>query len=898
VALPYDRETLFAEGGTRVLAGEALRAVRFPVGGIGTGTISVAGSGDLVDFEIFNRPAKGRALPFTFVSVWAERPSEAPRLRVARAEPLPPFAGPESDRLRGAGLPHFAEARFSGGYPFCRVELRDDDFPVTVELEAWNPMVPLSVDDSSLPVAILTYSVVNPFYRESDVVLAFSLVNPVGHDWRSPAGLQHASFDGNTVEASQVAAGVRGTMSLLSMTAPSLSSESLNHGSVALGTLARDAETAVYGADTWDETVLLAREHAEHLRVHGRLLPARGDLPTTPGRTCFATVAPRFRLQPHARQSVTFILGWHFPNRENDWNNEAEVKGARLRNQYAVRFSDAAEVVTHTARNLPRLEEQTRAFHRALFATTVPGVLLDAASSQMSILRTTTCMLLESEAGRGEGALFGFEGSGPDRGSFPLNCTHVWNYAQAAAYLFPSLERAGRRMDFLWNLFDDGSMAFRTLVPLGKRLWDWYAAADGQMGTILRLYREWQLSADRDFLAEVYPQAKRAMEHAFVYWDADRDGVIEGEQHTTYDIELYGPNTMVGTLYLGALRAMAEMARALDDVEGARRYGALARRGRAGYERLWNGGYFAQQVPDAGAIVPPPTSGANENQPALRGVSGGDVKHQVGPGCLSDQLLGQWLATQMGLGYLLDPGMVRGALAAVFRNNFRSSFRERVSSDRVYARGRDRGLVVCSWPRGGRPRSPLLYSDETWAGVEYQVAAHLLFEGYAEEALAVVKAARDRHDGERGNPWDDEEAGHHYARSMSSWSLLLAASGFSYAAPLRRIGFAPRFRPHDFSTFFSTGHGWGVFTQQLDAGDLRADLALRFGRLEVEEVQLAAVEGQSDPQRVRALVRDRGASFDVPARIAREGRTLRVMLASPVALSEGGALNLNLRLMG
>jgi hypothetical protein len=161
---------------------------------------------------------------------------------------------------------------------------------------------------------------------------------------------------------------------------------------------------------------------------------------------------------------------------------------------------------------------------------------------------------------------------------------------------------------------------------------------------------------------------------------------------------------------------------------------------------------------------------------------------------------------------------------AIFRHNFKRDFRDHVNCQRTYVLNDEAGLVLCSWPDGGEPDFPFPYSDEVWTGIEYQVAAHLIYEGWLPEALEIVRAVWERHDGVRRNPWDEVECGHHYARSMSSWAVLLALSGVHCDLGRSELRFAPVLDASTvqdtFTTFWSCGRGWGTYTQQRDsAGD-------------------------------------------------------------------------------
>jgi uncharacterized protein (DUF608 family) len=814
--IPFAERELLAQGRVRSFTAEQLGEIAFPLGGIGTGTVSLGGRGELRDWEIFNRPNKGKNLPFTFVALWTRSRNERPVMKVVEAAPLPPFRGAQGYRREQAqGLPHFRGARFTGTYPIAEIEFDDALLPVTVSLTAFTPFIPLETDDSAIPVAIFRYKVTNHTSQPVDAALAFSLLNPVGYDGRALLGSnQFAGFGKNVTRWRKETA-----FTGLEMTSEKYQPDDIHFGSVALVTTHAEvsARTAWEGGAWWDPFQKWFNEYA----ASGRVADTREPKPTDDGWSNYATLAPRFTLEPKQSRQIEFMLAWYFPVRENYWNGQAEVKNAKLRNYYATKFKDAWDVAGYTVANLARLEKGTRAFQQTLLDSTLPSVVIDAVSSQASIIRTNTCLLLEGKQ------FFAFEGTNDDGGCCWMNCTHVWNYEQALAHLFPELERSMRVTDFRVNMRPDDSMAFRTFIPTGKRVWDFKPAADGQMGCVLKLYREWQLSGDAQFLRSLWPDAKRALEFAWKHWDADHDGVMEGEQHNTYDIEFYGPNTMMGTLYLAALLASEKMARAMNDEKSAAEYRRVFESGRVRLDReLYRDGFYVQLIPEPKQAIP---QNIEKDKWLASAVEKGEIKYQVGEGCLSDQLLGQWFAEVVGLGHLLPAEHVRATLLSIYKHNFKHSFYDHANTQRIYAINDEKGLIVCSWPRGKRPSLPMVYVDEVFTGIEYQVAAHLIYEGLVMEGLAITKAIRDRYDGLRRNPWNEVECGSHYARALASWSLLTALSGYHYSAPDARLTFAPRLNQQNFRCLFTTGSAWGSFSQKLSNRATTATLEIVHG---------------------------------------------------------------------
>jgi uncharacterized protein (DUF608 family) len=309
-----------------------------------------------------------------------------------------------------------------------------------------------------------------------------------------------------------------------------------------------------------------------------------------------------------------------------------------------------------------------------------------------------------------------------------------------------------------------------------------------------------------DWLRGMWPSIKKAIEFAWEPggWDADKDGVIEGVQHNTYDVEFYGPTPLCGIFYLGALRAGEEMARAVGDSTSGAEYRRLFESGSRWIDaNLFNGEFYIQKI----RRIP-----KDKIAPNLTGDMGAadteNPEYQVGGGCLLDQLIGQYLADVAGLGPLLSTANIRKTLESIWRYNYKRTLEGHVSLQRTYVLNDEPALMVCDYGKAERPHVPFPYYAESWTGLEYLAAAQLLFAGMTREGVEVVRNTRARYDGERRNPWNEPECGHHYARAMSSWSTLLAASGFRYrgADQAVTIHAAPGFR-----CFWSTATGWGTF---------------------------------------------------------------------------------------
>ncbi|MBN1351485.1 hypothetical protein JXJ21_18860 [candidate division KSB1 bacterium] len=882
----YSPAKLFSDNDIRSFTGSALTEIAFPLGGIGTGNVSLGGRGDLRDWEIFNRPGKGKELPFSFFAIWAKSTEGKAVAKILERKLIPPYKGGfGTPQNQMTGVSRLDEAVFRGEYPFAWIDFEDAALPVKVQLEAWTPFIPLDDHDSSIPVAIFRWRIENPGDEQVDISVAACLFNPIGTDGRDFGGLPGGNLN-EFVETDQL----RG----LRLSSDAIKPEDIRFGTMALTTTWEDldVQTRWYRGGWWDNAHLFWDDFADD----GRVTNCKDAIRSDKHRSDIGDLVLHAQLSPKSSVTLPFFLTWHFPQRENYWNREEAVKGKVMRNYVANHFEDALHAAQYTVENLEKLETLTRRWHKSFFSSTLPDYVLDAVSSQASIIRTNTCLRLA------DGSFFAFEGQGDETGCCPMNCTHVWNYEQTLAHLFPKLERSMRETDFLHNIRDDNSMAFRTLIPLCETRWAFKPAADGQMGCVMKAYREWKFSGDTEWLRKIWQSVKNALEFAWTAkpgWDPNKDGVMEGEQHNTYDIEFYGPNTMMGSLYLGALKAAAEMAEALNEPEKANEYRTIYQNGRKQYdELLWQDDYYIQKVEVMQGLEVPEHLKSPESttscackstpcpkKPALE-KSAIQPKYQYGNGCLSDQLLGQWFAHVVGLDHILDPEHTKTAVHSIFKYNWRNPVGDFSNVQRVYALNDDAGLLLCSWPRGNRPTLPFVYSDEVWTGIEYQVAGHLIYEGWLEQGLKVVKGVRERYDGLRRNPWNEVECGHHYARALASWSVLLALSGYEYDGVKGHLGFAPKLNQENFRCVWTSGAAWGDFYLSQQGSNREIRIEVQFGN---QRLNTFAIEGSADSVQVQ-LDNER-----IDANLTHEKGKCIVHFEKGVEIGEGSELKILLK---
>ncbi|MFC7404758.1 GH116 family glycosyl hydrolase [Georgenia alba] len=585
------------------------------------------------------------------------------------------------------------------------------------------------------------------------------------------------------------------------------------------------------------------------------------------------TVTVAVDLAPGEERTVRFALAWHFPTISG--NRFGYIDGSEnLRRHYGERYADVSAVVADLADRGADLSADTHAFVRTWYDdATLPVWFLERTLSPASTLATGTCLRFH------DGRFYAWEGIYCCDGT----CTHVWNYAQSVARLFPELERDTRERVDLGLSFhaDTGAIDYR-----GEA--DRRVAHDGQCGNVLRTYREHQMSPDGAFLERVWPRVRKATEYLIGH-DGEPDGVLEGAQYNTLDATWYGEIPWITGLYVAALRAAAEMADDVGDAAFASRCRTIAEAGTAYLDTsLWNEEYgYYEHVTD-----PAHAEATSSNR-----------------GCHIDQMFGQTYAHQLGLPRVVDESHARTALESIVRNNHlpdAQSYMEEsgIEGGRTYSTEGEPGTVMCTWPFGGSDIAPgegeptlVAYFNEVWTGQEYQLAAHLFAEGMVGEALTVVHAVHERYSAGSRNPYNEVECSDHYTRAMMSHAAYLAATGYGYHGPRGYLRLAPRLGdPAEVAAAFTVAEGWGLYRQRRTGHQQRSELELRHGRLRLRTFATEVPDRPGNRPAHAEVVDGHGGRRRVDVEdVTVDGAAVTVTLAEEVELSAGQTLVVTVR---
>jgi uncharacterized protein (DUF608 family) len=804
-------------------SGPNLNRVAFPIGGIGAGMVCLEGIGAISHVSLRNQPEVFNE-PCTFAAISVKGMKNGAKVLEGPVPAWKIFGSPGSGNgasRTSFGLPRFESAQFFARFPFGFVTLEDKDIPLEIKITGWSPFVPGDSDNSSLPVGALEYSFKNPTNSAVEAVFSYNAKN-----------FMAKSREGHTIKS------VKNGFVLWEE-----GDEENPHNAGSFAAFLDNDNAVVdhcwFKGGWWDALTLVWNNIKEGILLDNP--PVEGPCP---GASLFLPIS----LKPGEEKNVRLMFAWYVPETDLRTGQDIELGSSSGEDEaaycsenryhvpwYAARFKNINEVVDCWRLTYSKLYENTKLFSDTFYDTSLPDEVKEAVAANLTILKSPTVQRQH------DGRLWCWEGCSDERGCCSGSCTHVWNYAQAIPHLFPDLERSLRETEFLVSQDERGHQVFRSGLPIRPIQHTFHAASDGQLGGIMKAYREWRISGDSSWLEKMWPKIKKSLEYCIITWDPRGRGVLEEPHHNTYDIEYWGPDGHCSSFYLGALRAAIRMGEALND--DVSKYEDLLNKGIKFFEtELFNGEYFYQLITTEGldAKFEPLDFSANGKGYAqiIDKLNREGPKYQYGKGCLSDGILGLWIAKVCGLDDIIDPEKVKSHLNAIYKHNLKRDLTNHHNPQRpAFALGKDGGLLLCTWPNGGALSIPFVYSDEVWTGIEYQVASHLMFEGKVEKGLDIVRVCRDRYDGTIRNPFDEYECGHWYARALSSYGLIQGLTGIRYDAVEKALYIDSKIG-QNFRSFLATASGFGT----VGLKDGKPFVEMTMGNLDVEHIFVSGEE--------------------------------------------------------
>jgi len=786
--------------------GQQLNRVAFPIGGLGAGMFCMEGTGAISHMSVRNKPEIFNE-PGMFAAVCIKGLKNGAKLLEGPVPDWKKFGFRDAANGAGGattGLPRFHKASFKARFPFGYLDITDNDLPLNVQITGWSPFIPTDDDNSSLPVGAMEYKFTNTGKGGVDAVFSFNTKNFLAF-WKGE--------DTITALKNGFVMTQKGTK------------EKPLRSDFAIFTDEDDTiiDHCWFRGGWWDPVTMAWNE------VKSGNAKANPPVPSdAPGASLYVP----FKLAAGKEKTIKIMMAWYTPDSELTFGEmgtrkencdpasgccnstgdidldkyDKDFNGKFYKPWYSSRFANVEEVCTYWLKNYNELRKKSLLFKDAFFSSTLPPEVIEAVAANLSILKSPTVMR------QYDGRLWSYEGCADDNGCCHGSCTHVWNYAQAIPHLFPALERSLRHTEFCESQDVNGHQTFRANLPIQPTKHDFHAAADRQLGGIMKVHREWRIHGDNTWLQKMYPMVKTSMDYCITTWDPRHRGAIEEPHHNTYDIEFWGGDGMHTSFYVGALNAMIAMGRHIG--QDVSKYEELSAKAKKLLEsELYDGEYFIQEIQ---------YKGLNAKDPATAKSFGGDYskeaqalmekegpKYQYGKGCLSDGILGAWIGRMCGVNETIDADKIKSHLLAVHKYNLKENLSEHANPQRpTYALGDEGGLLLCTWPKGGKLSLPFVYSDEVWTGIEHQVASHLMLMGRVQEGLDIVRASRDRYDGKVRNPFNEYECGSWYARALSSYGYLQALTGVRYDAVDKSLHVDSKIG--DFTSFLSTETGFGT----------------------------------------------------------------------------------------
>jgi uncharacterized protein (DUF608 family) len=776
-----------------------LQYIGMPAGGLHTGTMYLGGDGRLWLYGIYNDDREG-VDPKT--ASWNNGTKEIPVISRDGANYVEPTLADnkrvleqgfavkinyrDKEIIKELSEANFDEIKFEATYPVATIHYVDENLPINITVRAGAIFIPLDADNSALPATVFSINIENK--TDEQITVAVS-------GWLENGANKLTAADGD---------GMKNNTPIIQDNCCSIFS-SFN----------AERPGAIQQRDAGSNCISFVGSNAI-TNTSARPYPVNADFFNqknedvsngAPSEKLIGSITTTQAVKAKKNVEVNYVISWHFDHPlSKRLDKLPETKGSYY---YGKRFKNALDVATYIAQNFEQLHSQTLLWQQTYYDSTLPHWFLERALANIGTLATANTYRFADDR------FWGWEGINSCEGT----CTHVWQYAQAMARIFPSLERDTRqRTDLGIAMQNDGGIIFRAEYETRP-------AIDGQAGTILRIYREHQMSSDNSFLSNNWDKIKKAVSFILAQ-DKNGDGMTDSPMENTLDAVWEGEIAWIVGLCIAAAKAAQQMAEEMNDVAFVTICSDYVEKGNENIAaKLFNGEYFIHR-PDA--VLGRKKLGSYNT-------------------CHIDQVYGQSWAWQVGLGRLWDEEKTLSALGSLWKYNFAPDVGPYIKTHtggRPYALSGEAGLVMNTNPHnepkpyGENITWQLGYFHECMTGFEHQVASHMMAEGMIDEALIITRAIHDRYHAAKRNPFNEIECSDHYARAMASYGTFITACGFEYHGPKGYLRFAPKWNKENFKAPFTSAEGWGTYSQHIKNGKQLHLLTVKYGRLQLRTISV------------------------------------------------------------
>lgn len=827
--------------------------IGLPVGGLHAGTVYVGGDGRLWLWQIYNETFEGAQEGIEPKTVNWNDGVEVRKIRARDGSAYIEPAIANNKRVLEQGFAvkavvngktfikelseeHWDEIVFKPAYPMATIKYISKDFPVVVQLKVYSPFIPLDAQNSALPTTILRVELKNTTTSNINVSVLGWMEN----------GANKLTGKVNTGKRKNEVLTTENSSSIFS-SFEAANDEVKN---------AQDSGTMCFSLHKAKGKTYAAIEPWPVKDKHFNAAVTSSASSDAPGKLV-GGIEIGGALSPGKSLKADYSISWHFNNA--NVNLKKIVKDAQEGFHYATRFKDAGAVSAYLQSNFEKLTKTTELWSSTWNDSTLPYWFLERTFINIDTLATANTYRFA------DGRFWSWEGVGACAGT----CTHVWQYAQAVARIFPELERDLRHRVDLGVGFkeDSGAIIFRAENESRP-------AIDGQAGTVLRFYREHQMSADNTFLQTNWPRIKKATQF-MLDQDKNGDGMTDTPMENTLDAVWEGEIAWIVGLCIAGARAGQAMAEEMNDTAFAKTCETYVANGRKNMEKeLFNGEYFIHR---------PDKIQGRKNLGSYNT-------------CHIDQVYGQSWAFQVGLPRVLSKDKAVAALKALWKYNFTADVGAYIKTHvggRPYALPGEGGMIMNTNPHnepkpfGENVTWQLGYFHECMSGFEHQVAAHLMAEGMVEESLVLTRFIHDRYHAAKRNPFNEIECSDHYARAMASYGTFINACGFEYHGPKGYIKFSPAWNAENFKAPFTSANGWGSYTQKKAGAKQMHTINLKYGELQLQELAFNKI-GAGSVKSVSLML----GTQNIPVQLKQDGTELRIISNKKISVKTNESLNI------